>query len=84
VRLILLSAYALAILSSPSIADSPYEVAAKLDMEHLASSVLAPKAGRGISLRVKVDDQHAFADRGERGAEIYGGGRLAQSTFLIG
>jgi hypothetical protein len=33
--------YGIAILSSPSIADSPYENAAKLDMEQLASSILA-------------------------------------------
>jgi hypothetical protein len=47
VRRILFSVYALAILSSPSIADSPYENAAKLDMEHLASSVLAASLCKG-------------------------------------
>jgi hypothetical protein len=47
VRRILLSAYALAILASPSIAESPYENAANLDMQHLASSVLAASLCKG-------------------------------------
>jgi hypothetical protein len=48
-RRILLSAYALAALSSPSIASgNPYENAAKLDMEHLASSILAASLCKGV------------------------------------
>ena len=46
-RPLLLSAYVLAILSLPSIADSPYENAAKADMEHLASSILAASLCKG-------------------------------------
>ena len=45
---ILLLGSAIAILSSPSIADSPYENAAKLDMEHLASSILAASVCKGV------------------------------------
>ena len=46
-RRILLAVYGIAILSSPSIADSPYENAAKVDLEHLASSILAASLCRG-------------------------------------
>jgi hypothetical protein len=48
VRRILLAVYGIAIFSSPSIADSPYENAAKLDMEHLASSILAASVCKGV------------------------------------
>jgi hypothetical protein len=48
VRRILLAVYGIAIFSSPSIADSPYENAAKLDMEHLASSKLAASVCNGV------------------------------------
>jgi hypothetical protein len=45
----LLSACAFAILFSPSITSaSPYENAAKLDMEHLASSILAASVCAGV------------------------------------
>jgi hypothetical protein len=45
----LLSACALAALFSPSIASgSPYENAAKLDMEHMASSILAASVCTGV------------------------------------
>jgi hypothetical protein len=47
VRRILLAVCGIAILSSPSIADSPYENAAKVDLEHLASSILAASLCRG-------------------------------------
>ena len=36
-----LAAFGIAILSSPSIAETPYEGAARVDMEQLASSILA-------------------------------------------
>ena len=48
VRRILLAVYGIAIFSSQSIADSPYENAAKLDMEHLASSILAASVCSGV------------------------------------
>ncbi|HEY8005834.1 MAG TPA: hypothetical protein VIE66_03275 [Methylocella sp.] len=47
-RRILLAVYGIATFSSPSIADSPYENAAKLDMEHLASSILAASVCQGV------------------------------------
>src|SRR6478672_6168879 len=40
--------------------------------------------GRGIALRIQVDDQHALADRCERGAEIDRGGCLADAALLVG
>jgi hypothetical protein len=49
VRRILLSAYLLAVLSSPSFAaGSPYENAAKLEMENLATSILAASLCKGV------------------------------------
>ena len=47
-RRIALAAYGIAILSSPSIAESPYEHAAKVDMEQLASSILAAGLCKGV------------------------------------
>jgi hypothetical protein len=47
-RRILLAVSGIAIFASPSIADSPYENAAKLDMEHLASSILAASVCSGV------------------------------------
>ncbi len=41
-----------------------------------------PRAG--IALRIEIDDEHAFADGGERRAEIDGGRRLADPALLIG
>ena len=42
------------------------------------------ETGRGVPLRVEVDDQHILADRGECGAEIDRGRGLADPAFLIG
>ena len=42
------------------------------------------EAGRGVALRVEIDDEHAFADRGERGAEIDRRRRLADPALLVG
>ena len=47
-RRILLAVNGIVIFSSPPIADSPYENAAKLDMEHLASSILAASVCKGV------------------------------------
>src|SRR4029453_2546980 len=41
-------------------------------------------AGRGVALRVDVEDQHLLADGGQRGTEIDGSGGLADATLLIG
>jgi hypothetical protein len=57
--------------------------------EHIVSRCAARFAldaqpGRGITLRVEIDDQYMLADRGECGPEIDGGRRFADPTFLIG
>src|SRR5438477_4980925 len=41
------------------------------------------KTSGGVALRIEIDDQHAFADRGECGTEIDGGGGLAYAALLI-
>jgi hypothetical protein len=41
-------------------------------------------AGRGVALRVEIEDQHLLADGCEGGAEIDGGGGLADAALLIG
>ena len=41
-------------------------------------------AGRGVALRVEVEDQHLLADGGQRGAEVDGGGGLADAALLVG
>src|SRR5262249_44806492 len=40
--------------------------------------------GRGVTLRIEVDNQHAFADCRQRRAEVDRGGRLADAALLIG
>jgi len=47
VRRIIFAAYVIAMLSSPSIAETPYENAARMDMEQLASSILAASLCKG-------------------------------------
>jgi hypothetical protein len=47
VRRVVLAAYGIAILSAPSIAETPYEHAARVDMEQLASSILAASVCKG-------------------------------------
>ena len=42
------------------------------------------EAGRGVALRVEVDDQHLLADRGERRAEIDRRRGLADAALLVG
>jgi hypothetical protein len=72
VRRILLAGYGIAILSSPSIADSPYENAAKLDMEHLASSILAASLCKGAQFHgdaVITSVAAAMVLIGRKGAE---------------
>jgi hypothetical protein len=39
---------------------------------------------RRISLRVEIEDQNLLADGGEGGAEVDGGGGLADATLLVG
>ena len=47
-RRIILAIFGIAILSSPVAAESPYENAAKLDIENLASSILAASLCKGV------------------------------------
>ena len=71
-RRILLVAYAIAILSSPSIAESPYEHAAKVDMELLASSILAASLCKGAQFHgdaVIASVAAAMVLIGRKGAE---------------
>ena len=42
------------------------------------------EAGRGIALRIEIDDQDFLADGGERGAEIDRGRGFADAAFLVG
>ncbi len=49
-----------------------------------AAALIDAEAGRCVALRIKVDDQHLFADSGERSAEIDGGRGFADAALLIG
>ena len=51
---------------------------------NLAAGAVDSKAGRGIALRIEIDDEHTFSDRGERGSEIDRGRGFADPAFLIG
>ena len=42
-----------------------------------------PQRGRGIALRVHVDDQHLSAMLGQCRRDIHRGGRLAHTALLI-
>ena len=50
----------------------------------VAVAAIDAETGRGVALRIEIDDQHALADRGERGAEIDRGGGLADAALLVG
>ena len=41
------------------------------------------KPGRGIALWIKIDDENALADGGERRAEVDRGGSLSYSALLV-
>ncbi len=49
-----------------------------------AVAAVDAEAGRGVALRIEVDDQHALADRGQRRAEIDRRGGLADAALLVG
>jgi hypothetical protein len=77
ILLFLLSACALATLSSPSIASgNPYENAAKLEMEHLASSVLAASLCKGVRFHGDTVIPHLAA------AAFLLGQKRAEETFF--
>ena len=50
----------------------------------VAAAAIDAEPGRGIALRIEIDDQHALADRRQRGAEIDRGGGLADAALLVG
>jgi hypothetical protein len=71
-RRIAVAAYGLAILSSPSIAETPYESAAKLDMEQLVSGILAASLCKGVQFHgdaVVASVAAAMVLIGRKGAE---------------
>ena len=47
-------------------------------------AVADPEPGGRVALRVEVDHQDPVADLRERGAEVDGGGRLADAALLVG
>ncbi len=49
-----------------------------------AVAAVDAEAGRGVALRVEIDDQHILADGGERGAEIDRRRGLADAALLVG
>ena len=51
---------------------------------NLAIGARNAEAGRGIALRIEIDDQHALADGGQRRGEIDRGGGLAHAALLVG
>ena len=51
---------------------------------NLALVAANAEAGAGIALRIEIDNQHALANGGKRGAEIDGGGRFSDAAFLVG
>ena len=50
----------------------------------VAVAAVDAETGRGIALRIEIDDQHALADRRERGAEIDRRRGLADAALLVG
>jgi hypothetical protein len=50
----------------------------------VAAAAIDAEPGRGIALRIEIDNQHPLADRGQRGAEIDRGGGLADTALLVG
>ena len=50
----------------------------------VAVAAIDAEPGRGVALRIEIDDQHALADRGQRRAEIDRGGGLADAALLVG
>jgi hypothetical protein len=49
-----------------------------------ARAAVDAEPGRGVALRVEIDDQHMLADGGQGCAEIDRGRGLADAAFLIG
>jgi hypothetical protein len=54
-------------------------------IEGAARRILGKSQGAGgISLRIGIDDEGALTGSSERGTEVYGCGRLADTALLIG
>ena len=49
-----------------------------------AAATVDAEPGRGIALRIEIDDQHLLADGGKRGAEIDRRRGLADAALLVG
>jgi len=49
-----------------------------------AASAVDAETRRGIALRIKIDDQHLFADRCQRSSEVDGGCGFADPALLVG
>jgi hypothetical protein len=76
-RRILLAAWVLAALSSPSVASgSAYQEAAKLEMAHLASSILAASVCTGVRFNGNTLIEHLAA------AVLLLGEQRAEDTFF--
>ena len=61
----------------------------RLADQHVVGRALAVLAidaepGRCVALRIEIDDQHMLAGRGQRRAEVDGGGGLADAALLVG
>jgi hypothetical protein len=72
VRHIILAVFGIAILSSPCAAESPYENAAKVDIDNLASSILAASLCKGVQFHsdaVTMSVAAAMVLIGRKGAE---------------
>ena len=50
----------------------------------LEAAVLDAQPGRGVALRIEVDDQRPLAELGQAGTEVDRGGRLADAALLVG
>ena len=50
----------------------------------VAVAAIDAEAGRGVALRIEIDNQHTFAYRSECGTKIDRCGGLADAAFLVG
>jgi hypothetical protein len=48
-----------------------------------AQGLVDAEPGRGVALRIEIDQQHAPARRRQRGRKVDRGGRLAHPTLLV-
>ena len=52
--------------------------------QRMAVGRLVAQAGRGVALRIEIDQQGAAAGLGQADGQIHGRGRFADAAFLIG